>query len=417
MRANYKPMDIKMLRYSLVTKPSEFVHLVREWTEAVILYWCIYKGVHRMNLQQLCWTCLLALILPIVALASTPAQEAAEREQAYAWQNAVFEQLESIGTADSPTAAAMLLPVQTSAADPDDQAAIVEDYMAAMHQSAGNRLQLLDRAAALEPDAADIASLALGLCMQVAGCDMDARAQNLHLAAPDDASYLMPALTKANKEKKTDQISDILQSMAEASNFNSYNAGIRHRLQRSTKQSSNWPELPTLAKDSGYNFDKKSMIIANGTAYMYSVTVPSFGAILNACKETNTHFTDREACRHIGLALIRDNSALYASMGRVLWRRTARDDADLAAAKQASHIADWQRETYTQALMDGTIESPESLQAMLDNGGEIPGMLALLKQHDLPALPAEGWVSRHERLERNKTVVPAPSSSACSGTP
>ena len=386
--------------------------------EACDIFVVRLQGVHQMSFRRLRWTWLLALSLPLAALAQMSAKQIELLQQTDAWQRAVASKMESIGTADSLTAAALLLPATLPAAGSNTSAhndqAGDGGYQAALQQSAGARLPMLERAAALAPDAADIAALILRVCAQATDCDVAAHAQKLHRAAPEDAGYLLPALIEAEKGPNDGEVKRVLQAMAEAISLNSYYVDIQRRLQHATEQSSDWPEVPSSGNDDPSNLSNELVVVAVGIANMYAgPDLRGVAAINKACKESGPHFANRrEDCRSIGILLSHDESLLSARLGLAFWRRTARDAVDLAAARQASRVLDWRMETYSRAMLDGTINAPSSLRATLDSGGEVPGVLALLKQHDLPTLPPEGWVSPREKTEQAKPGTHPPSTAA-----
>lgn len=70
-------------------------------------------------------------------------------------------------------------------------------------------------------------------------------------------------------------------------------------------------------------------------------------------------------------------------------------------------------------MLNGKVDSLESYRATLDDGGEIPGVIALLKRHGVDTQPPAGWVSErgHARQARQANTEAAPKSGVCAGTP
>lgn len=368
----------------------------------------------------------LAICVPAITLASTvepsPSPDAAElRAQAQAWQSRIVQLLTEQASADTLTTAALMLPVSVTLYD----GSLTEPQRkAAANKLDTRRLQLLDRAAVLAPDAADIAALALQVCTRVAGCDVAEHAEHLHQAAPDDAGYLMPALADAQSRQDKDEVSSILQSMADAASFNTWYPALRQRVQRGIAAIA----VPALPASIPAEFSRKrpdvdsaSMAAMTAGAMMFSTAgMPGYGAFDQACKENGDEFSARQqACRRIGMMLSHDSSLIAARVGLVLWRRSALDPADLKAATDTGRTLDWQQESWTQLMLKDKVDPLESYRATLDHGGEIPGVIALLKKHGVATQPPAGWVSHRERVRQSRqaATTPAAESGVCAGKP
>ncbi|MGB8635797.1 MAG: hypothetical protein WCD36_11000 [Rhodanobacteraceae bacterium] len=360
---------------------------------------------------------LVTILMPVLAMASGTAasQSPPERAEFQAWQNQLVHQLSERGTADTLTTAAVLLPISASIYD---SKASNQQRNSAANKLASKRLQLLERAAAMAPDAADIAALALQVCTAVPGCDVGKHAERLHNAAPDDARYLLPALDEAVSQQDRDKVSAILQSMADASTFNSWYSVTLKRMQRGIGDIA-LPALPPAAKQNHPDLPgPRRAASALGIAMLTATGMPGYSAIDKACKKEAPEFMVRqEACRQIGVLLSRDSSLMTAEIGLVFWRRAARDKSDLAVATKASRQLDWQRQSWIEVIADGAVDPFESFQATLDKDGEIPGIVALLKDHNLPTTPPAGWTSPREQRERARQEAPAQPSSMCAGKP
>lgn len=364
---------------------------------------------------------LVAIALPGLAVAGDKpnADSAAKMIQIQAWQSQISQQLVERGTVDTLTTAAVLRPVSMTMYD---STASKQERQSALHKDAAARLQLLERAAAAAPDAPDIAALALQVCTSVPGCDVGSHAERLFNAAPDDASYLLPALSDAQSRQDQDKVSAVLQSMAEATTFTTWYPTLRERLHRGIDDIAVPALPPGLPAD--WSEDRPAMTgaeVAFNTAVVMMFTtagLPDYGTIGKACEnDAPESLARQEACRQISVLLSRDSSLMSANIGLAFWRQNARDKADLAAATKATRKLDWQQQSLSEMTLDGTVAPLESFQATLDNDGEIPGMVALLKKYNVPTTPPKGWVSRREKFERAEPKASASHSSVCSGTP
>lgn len=368
----------------------------------------------------------LAICVSPITVASTvepaPSPDMAKaRAQAQAWQSRIVQLLTEQGSADTLTTAALMLPESVTLYD----GSLTEPQRkAAANKLDTRRLQLLDRAGVLAPDAADIATLALQVCTRVAGCDVAEHAEHLHQAAPDDAGYLMPALADARSRQDKDEVSSILQSMADAATFKTWYPALRQRVQRGIAAiavPASPAPIPAEFSQRHPDVDAATMAAITAGSMMFAVAgMPEYGTLVQACKEDGVQFSARQqACRRIGKMLSHDHSLIGVRIGLVLWRQSALDPADLKAATDTDRTLDWQQESWTQLMLRDKVDPLESYQETLDNGGEIPGVIALLKKHGVATQPPAGWVSDREqaRQARQTNTEAAPESGECAGTP
>lgn len=363
----------------------------------------------------------LAVSLPLLAPASAPDTATPDAARFHEWQNRIVQQLIQQGTADTLTTAAMMLPASQDMYG----IAIAESRRKnARNKLAARRLQLLGRAADTAPDAADIAAMALQVCTSVPGCNVAAHAERLHRAAPDDAGYLLPALADAQSRQDSDKVSAILESMADARSFSTWYPSMRQRVQRAMK-SIVVPALPSPPpaefRERHPDLDTAEMsAMLSGAMTFAFAALPEYGTLTTACKKDGNAFAARQsACRQIGVALSHDNSLIGAKIGLLLWRRSALDKADQEAAADATRALEWQQEFSAEMMLNEDIDPIESYQATLHNGGEIPGVIALLRKHGVATQPPAGWVSRAElrRQQGQSQTHSTAASEVCSGTP
>ena len=290
----------------------------------------------------------LAICVPPIAVATTvepaPSPDLGKvQAQAHAWQSRIVQLLSDQGLADTLTTAALMLPVSMTLYD----GSLTEsERKAAKNKLDTRRLQLLDRAAAMAPNAPDIASLTLAVCTRVADCDVAAHAERLHQAAPEDAGYLMPALADARSRQDSNEVSAILQSMADAKTFKTWYPALRQRAQRglATIAVPAMPEpLPAEFSERHPDVDNTTLAELMAATSMFAVAdMPEYGSIGQVCKEDGDDFAARQqACRQIGVMLSHDPSLIAARVGLALWRRSALDQADRQSAEHASHTLDW----------------------------------------------------------------------------
>lgn len=323
-------------------------------------------------------------------------EEIERRTQMRAWQSDVADSLIEDASADALFTAAMLLPQPVGwYIDPE------ADHTAALTDLAQRRLRLLDRAAKLEPQSADIASSAMHVCSQLDGCDIGAYAQRLHQAEPDGAAWLMPALHQASEQQDGETITQIVQQMGEAPVFDSYYGASIQRFQRAVTNA----RLPPMPSEPADDLDQRQLASGKAAPLMASTvaavsfmvaTMPRYSDVVQACRPERAEFAQRRsACRNIGLALTDASSMIDNQIGLALRRLAATDKPDELAAVQADiRTRDWLQHAYMQT--DQTTNVLAFPRAVSKYGSEAKAIAALVAEAGLPTSPPLGWVSPRE---------------------
>ncbi|MDN5924517.1 MAG: hypothetical protein L0H70_05905 [Xanthomonadales bacterium] len=366
--------------------------------------------------------CLSALLLGFVVIpaqaadAPTTTNDAAESAFILAheqWRSAAVATLASSKDADSLYAAAYLAGASLDNAHTEDK----DD----LRKSQQTSLDYLDQAAALAPNAADIAARALMLCDQISACDLAVYADRYRTAAPDDARVWLPALQRAQKQHDETNVTAILQSMGAAQSFGSYQVAAAQRLQRGLAHVSPSPSFDDAVTSMDYDESFREQMATvlssvQASAMAASITMPAFGSLNKACKPTLAVFAQRRsACRSVGLLLEQNGSYLNRRIGLLLHRRAADSDTDRAAAIASGRRLDWQSKQYysklasnVTAMAGASQPTPKQAHALLattvsymdavrEHHGEIPGIQALLVHAGLPLEPPADWIDKNQQ--------------------
>lgn len=198
-----------------------------------------------------------------------------------------------------------------------------------------HRLALLQQAAALAPEAPEIARAGLSVCAQLSGCDIRAWTERLDAAGPDDASRLRPALRAAWQRHDDAAVTTILQDMAQAGHFNDDLLATATRLARGlayvpdamppqvwlgSRPESASPADPRLSLDARTVHEAVAWFLAQG------MTISNYGSLLQACRPDRAEFAQRRAdCTSIGVLLKRADVEGAARMGQYLTTETSID--------------------------------------------------------------------------------------------
>ncbi len=363
-------------------------------------------------MKRMLITWLLAALLSagIACAAQSRHRDRQDMASQNAWRSELTQRLIDAGSADALFTAAWMKPLPEALFEPEH----VDSQQPVARLDTDARWALLDRAAMLAPDNATFAAASLRACAVRDHCDVDAHARRLHQAAPEDGSYLMPALHRALRDGNSRNTTRILRRMAEARTLE-YRYGDAMKVIDQALRSLG--PLPQPAQTSGIMqamreagcLDVQDCLqlgaFSAASAMYLGVSMPGFGDLNRACKPDHPAWPLRQsACRRIGIALARSGTIISHMMGLALWQRSALDDDDLAAATRALRRVRWISEKHVNLLLSKTISDHDVQQAMLENGSEMAAMRAMLKEHDIPLTPPEGWHSRSQQFEQHASV-------------
>lgn len=313
--------------------------------------------------------------------------------QMHEWQSAAADGLIEDASADALFTAAMLLSRPTgSFLEPE------ADQKVAWQDLAQRRLRLLNRAAKLDPQSAEIAATAMHVCRSLDACDIGTYAERLHQAEPDGAAWLMPALHVASEQQDSETITQIVQQMGEASVFDNYYGASVRRIYRALAGAS-LPPMTTMMADELHEWDLTAqdtvplLASTSATINFTMIATPNYSELVQACKPDRPEFeTRRSACRAIGKTMTHASSIIDNQIGLALRRFAATGDADTLAVLHAeTRTRDWVMNAFMQT---DQVNDPVAYQrAMLKYGSEAKARAAMVADAGLPVTPPVGWVS------------------------
>jgi hypothetical protein len=146
--------------------------------------------------------------------------------------------------------------------------------------SAAAKLAAVDLAAKasdLDPDNADIGWLRLQLCAGTAGCDIRDPATTMRWVDADNSAVWMATLTAAQRDKDSEEVTRVLQEMAQGSRFDIYRNRTVVLLFDTLKKAQD--DLPTGYVPSDLSRLSEAMAVAGAEI------VPPFAPLLAACRD------------------------------------------------------------------------------------------------------------------------------------
>jgi len=267
--------------------------------------------------------CLMVLTLVASTASAGPASQSGSRaaaERYPAWRAAAANVLMARADAHSLATAAALR--YSGAAAPP-------------RASAGPAaVELAARAADLAPQNASIGWLHLQLCAGTPGCDIRDVATVMRWVDADNAAAWLQTLTVAQKDRDTTEVDRILADMAVGARFDFH-----------------WNRIVVLMVDAldaaGYDLpggfaasDASRLRLASGIAS--SEIIPSFSALMEACRESSTFPERRELCLKLSKTLQRGDTVAAQMAGFSLARRLlAPDSKEARASAERRHVLEW----------------------------------------------------------------------------
>jgi len=262
-------------------------------------------------------------------------------------------------------------------------------------------LQRLDQAAKQEPAAADIAALAMLKCEEISGCDTRTRARHLQTLAPANALGWLLDLHAASQQNDAPQVTRILQRMAQAGHFRTYQTSLTKRIHDGLEDLS---PPPFENGPRPYHLSGDNARILQTRILVNLLPVPAYQDLVFACQPNEAEFALRTpACRRIATELTQSWSLLAHLIGVNLQRWTARDAQDYRQALVLGREADWlmpMRGTYC----DNQAHIVSCLGVDMKAASELDACRAIARQQGKPVTPPDTWVDRNQqrRIHRDQ---------------
>lgn len=234
-------------------------------------------------------------------------------------------------------------PVLTAAlkknGDPDSLAAAA---IIRLGEDAGEGLALARKATDGAPDRADLAWLALSMCIEEQLCDPQPLEARLRALDPANGAAWLGSVTRAFQAKRSDRLAASLEGMAATDHVYTYWMPLLRRL------------IPAVERANRIASVDVSAAVTGGIAVH---ALPVYQAITQACKaETPGTPAMLEACRRVAGSLSRGDTYLTELMGlgmqRKLWPA---DSPQVATALEARRVANYQMTVAGE--LDGSGES------------------------------------------------------------
>jgi len=297
------------------------------------------------------------------AAGETAPADAASGAQA-AWLKHAVASLPAMPDADALVTAALLVRQL-----PDGQARSID---------------LLDRAVASAPQAADIGLLDITSCTAQAGCDGLKREARLRHVDPRNGNLWMMALHDASKRDDPSRIDLVLSRMAQSDRFDVHFISLGRRFLVALKR------VPTPLGAAGASADSLRQMLA--MSLVAAFVLPPMQDLVDACKPGNpVHAARRKTCRAIANPLRRSDSLIPEMIGLRLQEWTACDAADKDDAMARQRRLQWKLRQLRD--VSGTAAMPPASQIgiMLAHENEVDGIDAMLLATGRPLVPPARW--------------------------
>jgi hypothetical protein len=195
-------------------------------------------------------------------------------------------------------------------------------------------VDLAARAAELAPQNASIGWLQLQLCAGTPSCDIRDVATAMRWVDADNAAAWLQTLTVAQKDRDATEVDRILADMAVGARFDFY-----------------WNRIVVLMVDAldavGYDLpggfaasDASRLRLVSGVAS--SEIIPSFSALMEACRESSTLPERRELCLKLSKTMQRGDTVAAQMAGFSLARRLLGPDSkESRAIAERRHVLEW----------------------------------------------------------------------------
>ena len=247
-------------------------------------------------------------------------------------------------------------------------------------------VDLAAKASDLAPDDAGIGWLRLQLCAGTAGCDIRNPATTMRWVDADNAAVWMATLAVAQKDKDPEEVSRILQEMAQGSRFDVYRNRTVVLLFDTLKKAGH--ELPAGYVPSDLSRLSEAMVVAGAEI------VPPFAPLLAACRESSAA-ERRDNCLKLSKLMQRGDTVSAQIAGLTIERHLfSPDSRDAHAVAERRRTLEWRVSAaseydaptlpwLTNALARARVREMRSAAREEDVD------IAILRRHNIPLEPPE----------------------------
>jgi len=248
-------------------------------------------------------------------------------------------------------------------------------------------VDLAVKASDLDPDNATVGWLRLQLCAGTSGCDIRDPATTMRWVDADNSAVWIATLAVAQKDKDSEEVSRILQEMAQGSRFEVYRNRTVVLLFDSLRKAGT--ELPPGYVPSDLSRLSEAMAVAGAEI------VPPFAPLLAACRESSGG-ERRENCLKLAKLMQRGDTVSAQMAGLTIERRLCAPDS-----KDARAVAERRRELEWRVTAASEYDAPalpwltnalarDRVREMRKLPREEDVDIAILRRHKIPIEPPEG---------------------------
>lgn len=292
---------------------------------------------------------------------------------------------EAVGTDAAAAAHGLWLKnaVTSLSAMPDTDALVTAGTLAQMLPDSEARvLDLLDRAAASAPQAADVGLLDILLCGEQPGCDTLKHEARLRRVDPTNGSFWFFALHDAAARADPVRVDHALARMAQSTRFDLYFISMSRRLLAGLKRIPPAPGMRDTPVDVARLVQARGMVAA--------LALPPLQDLIKACKPgTPASDARRKTCRAIAGSLRHGDLLITNMLGLRLQQWTARDAADRDDTIAQRRRLQWKTSQLADLGAHGAM--PPATLALLAHENEVDGIDAVLRASDRALEPPADW--------------------------
>lgn len=293
---------------------------------------------------------------------TTPVGTAATAQQA--WSRAAAASLSAMPDADALATAGVL-----AGTLPDGKARSID---------------LLDRAVAAAPRAADLGLLDITVCSGQPGCDALKREARLRSVDPRNGNLWMVALHEASVRKDRKRIDSVLTGMAQATTFNLHSAALGRRFLAALKHVPPPPGAASESADASRQLQAMSMVTI--------FAMPAMHDLVDACRPADpVSDTRRQTCRTIAGSLSQSDALITELIGLRLQAWNARDAADRDQALARRRRLQWKIQELNAATRSAAVSPANQISSMLAHDREVESIDAMLRAGGRSLDPPPHW--------------------------
>ena len=251
----------------------------------------------------------------------------------------------------------------------------------------GKSLELLDRAVAIAPQAADIGLLDVIQCSTQPGCDALNRETRVRGIDPQNGGAWMAALHAAATHADQARTDEALSNMARSTHFNFHFASLGRRfiagLNRVPTPPGN-PAAPTDAPEARRQMQAMSMVAA--------LAMPALQDLMHACRPgPAASDARRQTCRDIATSMERGDTMIANMVGLRLREWAARDANDRAEAVAQRRRLQWRMNQLNAIAGTTALPPTKEIAIMLAHDREIDSIDTMLTDAGRPLDPPADW--------------------------